>query len=103
MSGGWKNGVWTNEPLGNALFSPEEIKKIEEQAQEMRDKISHYREALLYLNKQDRRWSSNWNLFSRWDDAKRLWWINIMEAQAAKGFPTATTLQATAIMIRMTR
>jgi hypothetical protein len=69
-----------------------------------RAKLLYYSKALFHLVTHDQRWVSNYNLYMRWDDAKRLWWIDIMEKQAAEGKSVlATTLQSTALMIRMTK
>lgn len=67
-------------------------------------KLWMYGEALTELAREHPKYNSNANMWRRWDDAKRLWWISHAEYQAEQGMATiGVEIVARAVEIRMTR
>lgn len=63
-----------------------------------------YETALKELAAEDRRYTSNYNMWFKWDDARRLWWIENAEAQARAGQDTiGAVVVARAVEVRLTR
>lgn len=81
----------------------EYARRLKEWEAERELRALHYLKAVVQLYNEDTRWRSNYNLYARWDTDQRIWWIDQIEAQAAKGVVMATELIARATLIRMTK
>ncbi len=61
-----------------------------------------YMGALRALSREDPRWDSNCNIYMRWNDKMRDWWIDRIESKGHGGLPMAEVLIAKVIQLRMT-
>lgn len=55
---------------------------------EDRATIARYKTALRELGSESAHFAKNRNIFEKWDDVTRLWWISKIEKQAADGKDT---------------
>lgn len=71
---------------------------------EAETKLWMYGEALKELAQEHQKYTSNYNMWQRWDDERRLWWIEHAEYQAEQGMQTiGVEVVSRAVTIRLTR